>query len=77
MTDETKSRVLGAECCLWTECIWNEYDLAWKMWPRALAFAEAVWSKPAASRNYAEFLQRAAVHRKKLIKAKVNCAPLE
>ncbi|MBO7237469.1 MAG: beta-N-acetylhexosaminidase [Kiritimatiellae bacterium] len=76
-TDETKSRVLGAECCLWTECIWNEYDLAWKTWPRALAFAEAVWTQSESPRNYAEFLKRAAVHRKKLIKSKVNCAPLE
>ncbi|MCR5752062.1 MAG: beta-N-acetylhexosaminidase, partial [Kiritimatiellae bacterium] len=28
MTDVAKGRVLGAECCLWSECVWNEYDLA-------------------------------------------------
>ena len=33
-----KARVLGAECCMWSECVWNEYDLAWKLWPRACAF---------------------------------------
>jgi hexosaminidase len=76
-SEETKARVLGAECCLWSECIWNEYDLAWKMWPRALAFAESVWSQNEKPRDYTEFLKRAAVHRKKLIKSKVNCAPLE
>lgn len=77
MTGSTSSRVLGAECCLWSECIWNEYDLAWKMWPRTLAFAEAVWTQFEGPRDYAKFAERAKVHRKKLIKAKNNCAPLE
>ena len=77
MTDAAKPHVLGAECCLWSECVWNEYDLAFKLWPRACAFAEAVWTAPAAPRDFADFKRRMAVHRKRLIAAGVNCAPLE
>ena len=41
------------------------------------AFAEAVWTASAAPRDYADFARRMAVHRKRLIAAGVNCAPLE
>ena len=45
------------------------------MWPRACALAEVFWSgeqKP----SFDDFLRRMAVHRKRLVKAGVNCAPL-
>ena len=86
MADAAKPRVLGAECCLWSERTWNEYDLAFKTWPRACAFAEAVWTAPVsdaqervppAGRDFEDFKRRMAVHRKRLIAAGVNCAPLE
>ena len=77
MADAVKSRVLGAECCMWSECVWNEYDLAFKLWPRTCAFAEAVWTAPAAPRDFADFARRMAIHRKRLIAAGVNCAQLE
>ena len=72
-----KARVLGAECCMWSECVWNEYDLAWKLWPRACAFAEAAWTAPAAPRDFEGFKRRMAVQRRRLIAAGVNCAPVE
>ena len=86
MTDAAKKHVLGAECCMWSECVWNEYDLAFKLWPRACAFAETVWTGPVsdvqervppAGRDFSDFLRRMAIHRKRLIAAGVNCAPLE
>ena len=86
MTDAARKHVLGAECCMWSECVWNEYDLAFKLWPRACAFAEAVWTGPVsdaqqrvspAGRSFADFARRMAIHRKRLIAAGVNCAPLE
>ena len=77
MTDDAKKRVLGAECCMWSECVWNEYDLAFKLWPRACAFAEAVWTAPPAPRDFADFTRRMSIHRPRLIAAGVNCAPLE
>ena len=77
MTDAARRHVLGAECCMWSECVWNEYDLAFKLWPRACAFAEVAWSAPAEPRDYADFERRMSVHRKRLIAAGVNCAPLK
>ena len=77
MTEAAKDHVLGAECCMWSECVWNEYDLAFKLWPRACAFAEAVWAAPTAPRDFTDFTRRMAIHRKRLIAAGVNCAPLE
>ncbi len=82
MTDAAKKHVLGAECCMWSECVWNEYDLAFKLWPRACAFAEAVWTGPVSDAQgrvppVEDFKRRMAVHRKRLIAAGVNCAPLE
>ncbi len=69
-----RKNVLGSECCLWTEMIWNEFDLAWKAWPRACAFAEALWTDPQ-PRDYEGFARRMAVHRIRLLKRHVNCAP--
>ena len=77
MTEAAKRRVLGAECCMWSECVWNEYDLAFKLWPRALAFAEAVWTAPEEPRDFASFVSRAAAHRRFLLGRGVLCAPVE
>ena len=77
MTPAARKNVIGAECCMWSECTWNLYDLEWKLYPRLCAFAEAVWTAPAAPRDFADFERRMAVHRKRLIKAGVNCAPLK
>ena len=76
MTDKARPNVIGAECCMWSECTWNLYDLDWKLFPRFCAFAEAVWTAPAAPRDFADFERRMVVHRKRLIRAGVNCAPL-
>lgn len=72
-----RARVLGGQANCWSEYTWNEYDLAWKTWPRACAIAEALWTAPAAPRDFADFKRRMAVHRKRLIASGVNCAPLE
>ena len=74
--ENCRGRILGSEACLWSEYIWNEYDLEWKMWPRALAMAEILWSNPQ-PRDFADFRKRVAIHRKRLIKMGVNCQPLE
>lgn len=74
--DEAKFHILGGQGNNWSEYTWNEYDLAWKAWPRMLALAEVFWlgeSKP----GFADFKSRAAVQRKLLIRRGVNCAPLE
>ena len=73
---EARAHVLGGQCCNWSEYTWNEYDLAWKMWPRGCAMAEALW-RGANKPGFDDFKRRVAVHRERLLKAGVNCAPLE
>ena len=65
MTSQTHERSLG-----------NRFDLEYKMWPRTLAMAEALWSAPSAPRDYEDFRRRALAHRKRLIVQHVNCAPI-
>ena len=74
--DDAKAHILGGQGNNWTEYTWNEYDLAWKAWPRMLALSEVFWlgeAKP----GFADFLKRAEVHRSWLIRHGVNCAPLK
>ena len=73
---EARAHILGGQCNNWSEYTWNEYDLAWKMWPRTCALAEVFWlgdAKP----GFADFKRRMATHRGRLIAQGVNCAPLE
>lgn len=72
---ELRGHVLGGMGCNWSEFTWNEYDLAWKMWPRGCAMAEVLWlgdAKP----GYPSFLRRMKTHRGRLVAKGVNCAPL-
>ena len=71
-----KGHILGGQGNNWSEYTWNEYDLAWKMWPRMLALSEVFWlgeAKP----GFEDFKRRAAEQRRWLVGRGVNCAPLE
>ena len=73
-----RPHIVGGQCCNWTSHTFYRTDLEWKLWPRGLALAEVLWTYPApAKRDFAEFSKRAAVHRLRLIRAHVNCAPLK
>ena len=74
--ESARSHVLGGQCCLWGEYIWNRYDLFWRMWPRGFAMSEILWSAPV-KRDFADFRRRAAVERGRLVAMGINCAPLE
>ena len=67
--------ILGGQASLWGECIWNVFDLEWKTWPRTCALAEVLWSDPA-QRDFASFMKRMRIHRRRLVSGGVNCAPL-
>ena len=74
--ESVRSHVLGGECCMWGEYLWNRFDLGWRMWPRAFAMSEILWSAPG-RRDFGEFSCRAAKERRRLISMGVNCAPLK
>ena len=74
--ENLRSHVLGGQGNNWSEYTWNEYDLAWKMWPRMCALAEVFWlgnEKP----GFADFKARLVTHCKRLIAQNVNCAPIQ
>ncbi len=57
---ELHHHILGSEAHLWTEHAPTEADLNHQLWPRLLAFAEAVWS-PIEHRDFDDFMNRVAV----------------
>ena len=73
--DEYRPHVLGAQGNCWSEMIRTEKELEWKVWPRAAALAEVLWSDPK-DRDFASFLRRMAPRRKDLVDSGVNAAPL-
>ena len=75
--EEARGRILGSEACIWSEYAWNEYDFAWKLWPRGCAMAEILWTNPPEPRDFGEFRARIETHRRRLIGMGVNCQPLE
>ena len=74
--EEAKKHIVGGQGNNWSEYTWNGYDLEWKMWPRACALAEVFWTGEKRP-SFDDFLRRMQIHRKRLIKAHVNCAPLQ
>jgi len=65
LTEAESAHVLGAQCNIWTEHIDSARHIDYMAFPRLAAFAETVWCERA-SRDYAEFESRLAVHEDRL-----------
>ena len=74
--ESCRAHILGSEACAWGEYTWNEYDLDWKLWPRACAMAEILWTNPK-TRDFEAFKDRVASHRRRLVARYVNAQPVE
>lgn len=74
---ECRENVIGGQCCNWGEFTFSGKDLEWKLWPRAMAMAEILWTYPEPkNRDFADFERRATVQREALVARGVNTAPI-
>ncbi|XP_055689176.1 chitooligosaccharidolytic beta-N-acetylglucosaminidase-like isoform X1 [Lutzomyia longipalpis] len=64
MGGERREQILGAEACLWSS-ISSEDSLDSRLWPRASALAERLWSDP--ETNFRGVERRILLHRRDLI----------
>lgn len=71
---EKRNQVLGAEATFWTEQA-DSTSLDSRLWPRASAMAEVLWSEPSTSWREAE--SRFLVHRERLVKLGLDADALE
>lgn len=73
-TEDKLKQILGAEATFWTEQA-DSTSLDSRLWPRASAMAEVLWSEPATSWREAE--SRFLVHRERLVRLGVQADALE
>jgi hexosaminidase len=64
LSEAEAARVLGAQCCIWTEHMDSARAVDYLAFPRLCAFAETVWSDR--TRDHAAFLARLRVHERRL-----------
>ena len=78
MPEEVRGKIVGGQCCNWTEYTASRDELEWKMWPRALAMSEVLWTYPdPKKRDFADFKRRAAIHRDAMVARGINAAPIK
>jgi hypothetical protein len=53
--DQYKQYIIGVQGNLWTEYVWAQDDLEWKLWPRAAAVAEIAWTN-VAEKDWGRFI---------------------
>lgn len=70
-----KEQTLGGEVCLWSEQV-DVYSLETRLWPRAAAFAERVWSDPGAKTEVNDIYTRLVSHRERLISRGIKAAAM-
>jgi hexosaminidase len=74
MTPESRVRVLGTQCQVWTEYMPTMRRVEYQLFPRACAHSEVAWSSPE-GRSWQEFQPRLADHLRRLDALGVNFRP--
>ncbi|XP_018579995.1 chitooligosaccharidolytic beta-N-acetylglucosaminidase isoform X2 [Anoplophora glabripennis] len=69
-----KDQILGAEATLWTEQV-DTTAIDSRLWPRAAALAEVLWTEPTTDWKVAE--QRFLVHRERLVTLGIDADGIE
>lgn len=75
LNESQRKHVLGVQAQIWTEYILNEKHVEYMAYPRGCALAEVAWS-PLEAKDYKAFLERLAMHLKRLSLLDVNYRPL-
>lgn len=55
--DGVKGNVIGGQCCCWSESVFTSRQLEWRLFPRAGAIAEGLWSAGGKT-GYRDFRRR-------------------
>ena len=76
VAEADRAHILGGQANCWSEYTTSRFDLDWKTWPRACAIAEVLWTGPE-KRNWKDFAERLAIHRRRLVANGVNAAPFD
>nr|AYV89273.1 beta-hexosaminidase subunit alpha isoform X1 [Tetranychus evansi] len=74
-TDEEKEFILGGEACMWSEYV-DQVNLLSKLWPRASAVAERLWSRPGDTNDSDSALFRLDEQRCRMLRRGVEAQPL-
>ena len=71
---KARDKIFGAEAQNWAEYSYTVKDLEWKMWPRAIGLAQALWNLPSGYSYREKFLPQVKRHIQQLRAEGVNCA---